>query len=84
MAKKGIQLGDEIEDVTSKLRGIVIGRCEYLSGVNYWIVQPSTTTDNVVLREQYIPEAYCLRISAGVRIKQKTRIGFNATTQGSG
>jgi len=32
MNKKSIQLGDDIEDVTAKVRGIAIGRVEYLDG----------------------------------------------------
>lgn len=40
MPKKGIKLGDEIIDVTSKTVGVAIARVEYLSGAIYRIMQP--------------------------------------------
>ena len=78
MAKKGIKLGDEIEDVTSKTIGIATGRVEYLSGAVYWIIQPYTTDDNVALKEVYVPEAYCIYKGAGVYPDKKPPMGFRA------
>lgn len=74
-----IKLGDEIEDVTSKLSGIAVGRVEYLSGSVHWIIQPYTADDNVLLSTQHVPEAYCKRVGDGVRIKSKPPMGFNAS-----
>lgn len=76
MAK--IKLGDEIEDVTSKTIGIATGRCEYLSGAVYWIIQPYTTDDNIALKEVYVPEAYCIYKGAGVYPTPKPPMGFHA------
>lgn len=84
MPKKGIKLGDEIEDVTSKTIGIATGRCEYLSGAVYWIIQPYTTGDNTTIKEVYIPEAYCIRKGDGVYPTPKPPVGFHAGDQDYG
>lgn len=79
MSDKGaIKLGDKVQDVTSGLIGIAIGRCEYLSGAVYWIVQPPLDTSGVPQRDQYIPDAYIKRVGAGVYTKPKPEIGFHA------
>lgn len=78
MANKGIRLGDEIEDVTSKTVGIATGRVEYLSGAKYWIVQPYTTDDNTTIKEVYIPDAYCVYKGPGVYPNTKPTMGFHA------
>lgn len=78
MSKKGIKLGDEIEDVTSKTIGIATGKVVYLSGAIYWIIQPYTTEDNVTPREVYIPDAYCRWKGDGVYPSTKEPMGFHA------
>lgn len=78
MTKKGIKLGDEIEDVTSKTIGIATGKVVYLSGQVYWIVQPYTTDDNVALKEVYVPEAYCVYKGPGVYPRKIVPMGFRA------
>ena len=78
MAKKGIKLGDEIEDVTTKSSGIAIGRIEYLSGAVYWILQPATTDDNISIKPDYVPDAYVVRKGDGVYPSQKPPMGFHA------
>lgn len=82
--KKSIQLGDEIEDVTSKTSGIAIGKVEYLSGTIAWVIQPFTTDDNAMLRTQEVPDAYCKRIGDGVRISAKPVMGFHARDESAG
>lgn len=77
MPKETIRLGDEIEDVTSKTKGIAMGRVEYLSGAIYWILQPYTVEDNVMVRTQEIPDAYCKRVGDGVYPTKKPRPGFH-------
>lgn len=77
MPKHKIRLGDEIEDVTTRVEGIAIGRAEYLSGQAYWIIQPYSTDDNVALREIYVPEGYCKYKGEGVYIKPKPQTGFS-------
>lgn len=84
MAKKSIRLGDEIEDVTSKLSGICVGRVEYLSGAIYWIIQPYTTDDNIPIKTEYVPDAYCKRVGDGVYVKPKPPMGFNAQAHAAG
>lgn len=78
MSKKGIKLGDEIEDVTSKTSGIAIGKVVYLSGTVHWIIQPYTADDNVMLRTQEVPDAYCKWVSDGVYPPPKEPMGFHA------
>lgn len=78
MAKKSIQLGDEIKDVTTNQVGIAIGRADYLSGVTYWILQPYATVDNISPREVFVPDAYVVRNGDGVYVKPKPPIGFHA------
>lgn len=84
MPKRRIKLGDEIEDITSKTIGIATGRCEYLSGAVYWIVQPYTTDHNATIKEVYIPEAYCIYKGAGVYPDPKPPVGFHAGEHGDG
>jgi len=78
MSKKGIKLGDEIEDVTSKTIGVATGKVTYLSGQVYWIIQPYTTDDNVALKEIYVPDAYCKYKGPGVYPAPKINMGFHA------
>lgn len=78
MSENGIKLGDMIEDVTSKLSGIAIGVTDYLSGQRNWIIQPYTTDDNVLLRTQEVPEAYCRRVGDGVHVEPQQPMGFHA------
>lgn len=78
MSKKGIKLGDEIEDVTSKTSGIAVGRTEWLSGQVDWVVQPYTTDDNEMLRTVTVPDAYAVRIGPGVYPDPKPPVGFHA------
>lgn len=78
MPKKSIKLGDEIEDVTSKTIGIAIGKVEYLSGQIYWIIQPSTTDDNMPIKTYEVPDAYCKWKGDGVYPSTKQPMGFHA------
>lgn len=82
MPKKKISLGDEIEDVTSKTIGIVIGEVNYLSGAKYWIIQPATTDDNMILKEVYIADAYAKYHGPGVYPTPKPPMGFRASEIG--
>lgn len=78
MAKKGIKLGDEIEDVTSKTVGIAIARTEYLSGSIYWTIQPATTDDNMPIKTYDVHDSYCKYKGPGVYPSKKLPIGFHA------
>lgn len=78
MSKKGIKLGDEIEDVTSKTSGIAIGKVQYLSGALHWLIQPFTTDDNIMIRTQEVPDAYCKWVSDGVHPQPQKIMGFHA------
>lgn len=78
MKEQDIRLGDQVEDVTSGLRGIAVGKINYLSGAIYWIIQPPLDTSGMPQRDQYIPDAYIKRFSDGVYIKPKPELGFHA------
>lgn len=78
MSKKGIKLGDEIEDVVTKARGIASGRVEYLDGSVYWIIQPPYDEGEKV-DSSHSPEAYCRRVGNGVYPDIKPIMGFHAS-----
>ena len=78
MSEKDIRLGDQVEDVTSGLKGIAIGREEFLNGAIYWIVQPPMDDRANSPKVEYIQDAYCRRIGDGVYVKPKPPAGFNA------
>lgn len=77
MAKQ-IRLGNEIEDIVSKVRGIAHGHINYLDGTEHWIIQPPTH-EGAKVAETYAPAEYCIYISEGVQEPQvKRQIGFVA------
>lgn len=78
---KKIVLGDEIEDVVTKVRGIAHGRVEYLDGTVYWIIQPQAEEGAIVAKEWHAAESYCKRIGDGVRVKPKKTTGFRIREQ---
>lgn len=78
MTKKGIKLGDEIEDVTSKTIGIAIAKTVHLDGSVFWLCQPYTGEDNEMLRPVSLPDAYCRRKGDGVYPSTKPVMGFHA------
>lgn len=82
MSKRGIKLGDEIEDVTSKTSGIAIAKVQYLDGGLYWIIQPTTTDDNVRIDTVQVADAYCKRVGEGVYPTPKPHMGFHARDEG--
>lgn len=78
-----LKLGDELEDVVSKVRGIATGRVEYLDGTIYWIIQPPVGEDSEKPREHYAPDCYCKRIGSGVYPNPNPPVmGFNARNLG--
>ena len=44
----GITLGDEVKDVLSGFTGIVISRCEYLTGCNQLFILPKSEKANEI------------------------------------
>jgi hypothetical protein len=75
---KAIQLGNEIVDVVSKVRGIAHGRVEYLDGTRHWIIQPEAV-EGVKQPEVYAPVEYCEYVSAGVLVAPPKKVmGFHA------
>lgn len=82
MAKKGIKLGDEIEDVVSKVRGICTGKVDYLDGTKFLIIQPPVGEDERKPPEHYAPDSYCKWIGNGVYPSTKPPVGFHARDEG--
>lgn len=78
MPKRSIKLGDEAEDIVSKVRGVVTGEVKYLDGTLWWILQPPIGEDTEKPREHYAPKGYCRRIGDGVYISDKPPMGFVA------
>lgn len=77
MPKEIIRLGDEIEDVVAKVRGIAHGRVEYLDGSVYWIIQPPAEGMAVLAKEVHSQDAYCKRIGDGVYLNKNRPPGFH-------
>lgn len=71
-----IELGDEIEDITAKVRGIVIARIEYLNGEKGWIIQPPFNEGERIPSVE-VQEAYAIKVGDGVRVKRKSPMGFH-------
>lgn len=78
MAAQPIQLGDEVEDVTAKVRGIATGRVEYLDGSAAWLLQPPYAEDGNRVPVVEVQDAYAKRVGDGVRVKPKPPLGFHA------
>lgn len=82
MPKKLIKLGDEVEDVVSKVRGILQGHVRYLDGSEYYIVQPPALENAELTKEVHVSIAYCRRIGDGVYPKPKPTMGFHVENEG--
>lgn len=78
MPKSKIKLGDEIEDVVTKVRGIANAHVKYLDGTEYWIIQPQALEGAELAKEVHASAAYCRRVGDGVYIKPKPQVGFHA------
>ena len=76
MTTAKIELGDEIEDVTAKVRGIATGRVHYLDGSKAWLLQPPYDAGNRVNVVE-VQDAYAVRVGDGVRVEQTNEIGFH-------
>lgn len=77
MNDEPIKLGDEIEDVVAKVRGIAHAKVEYLDGSVYWIIQPPAEDGAILAKEVHSQAAYCRRIGDGVYLKPKPPAGFH-------
>lgn len=73
-----ILLGDEIEDVTLKIRGIVIARLEHLDGSLSWLMQPPCSSDGGYVQSIEVRAAYVKKVGDGVYVEPKPPLGFNA------
>lgn len=80
MPKRKIKLGDELEDIVTKVRGIASGKVEYLDGTIYWIIQPPYDEGEKV-DAVHSPDAYCRRVGGGVYPEIKPLVGFQAPEQ---
>lgn len=77
MPNQKIKLGDEIEDVVSKVRGIAHGHVQYLDGSEYWIIQPHALENSELAKEVHASAAYCKRVGDGVYPAAKPPMGFH-------
>lgn len=76
MPKTKIKLGDELQDVVTKVKGIAIGEVHYLDGTHYYILQPPVADDDRKPPEHYAPNNYCKRIGDGVQVAPLPPMGF--------
>lgn len=77
MPSKKIKLGDEIEDVTAGIKGIAIGRIEYLDGAKAWLLQPTSPDEKVLIARVEVQEGYVKKVGKGVYPDPKPPIGFH-------
>lgn len=82
MPKKGIKLGDEIEDITAKAKGVAIGHVKYLDGSEAWLMQPAYSNDGSRIPVIEVQDAYARRIGDGVYTEPKGVAGFHARDDG--
>lgn len=78
MPKRGIKLGDEVEDVTAKAHGVAIGHVKYLDGSEAWLVQPAYLHDGTRVPVIEVQDAYAARVGDGVYVEPKPQAGFHA------
>lgn len=79
---EAIKLGDEIEDVTAKVRGIATGKVTYLDGSIAWLLQPPYDEDGNRVPVVEVQDAYCKRVGDGVYVEPKPTMGFHARESG--
>lgn len=77
-----ITLGDEVEDVTAKVRGIATGKVKYLDGSVAWLIQPPYDEDGNRVAVVEVQDAYAKRVGDGVRVAPKPTMGFHARESG--
>lgn len=81
MGTNVIRLGCEIEDVTAKVRGIAIGRVEYLDGSIAWLMQPPYDDNGNRIPVVEVQDAYAIHVGDGVEVEAKTVMGFHARSE---
>lgn len=81
MSKKVIRLGCEIEDVTAKVRGVAIGRVEYLDGSKAWLMQPPYDDNGNRIPVVEVQDAYAVHVGDGVHVEHKQVMGFHARSE---
>lgn len=73
-----IKLGDEIEDIVTKVRGIAHAEVKYLDGTEYWVIQPHALENAELAKEVHAAKPYCVRIGEGVYPTKRHPMGFVA------
>lgn len=84
MQNDGIKLGDEIEDVTAKVRGIAIAHLEYLDGTTAWLMQPPCDPDGEMRSKIEVQSAYAKRVGDGLRVNPQPAMGFRVGNESAG
>lgn len=81
MGKEVIRLGCEVEDVTAKVRGMAIGRIEYLDGSIAWLIQPPYDDEGRRIPTIEVQDAYAKWVGDGIEVKAKPVFGFHARNE---
>ena len=71
-----IELGDEVEDITSKMSGIIIAKIEYLDGDLAYLIQPPRLSDDNRPAIIEVAASYLKKTGDGVRVEERKPIGF--------
>lgn len=64
------ELGDTLQDKISKFKGIVVGRTDFITGCNRYLLQPKCKNSNEYLEAIEIDETTLIKIKT---IKQKIK-----------
>ena len=54
--EQAVQLGDQVKDTITGLKGIVIGLCDYLYGCRRLVIQPSIDKDGQYVESIWVDE----------------------------
>lgn len=73
-----VRLGVEVENVTTGIRGIIIGHITYLEGTQAWLVQPRTNKNRGVDPVVEWSSAYVTYVGEGVHVKPVKHVGLAA------
>jgi hypothetical protein len=47
---------DEVRDIITGFRGVIIGRCDYITGCNQYLVQPGLDKDAKFVESRWVDE----------------------------
>ena len=77
MSKFEYNLGDQLHDKVTGLKGICIGRIEYLNGCVQYAIKPRIGNDGKVYDAEWVDSQQVERVGKGLNVEQKQTGGSN-------